>query len=607
MAIYGFDFGTTNSLISVVEGDRCIAYVDEDNGGSPHPSVVCYDGDEVVVGHDAKGRLSSSGLGVIGNVVRSPKTLLGKHSVHVDGVSRSPRQMVADIVRYVTGHARDERPGDYSRAVVTIPVDMSGERRRDLREAFRLAGVTIDQFVHEPLAALYGHLRGLPDFASEIRRLDRQYMLVFDWGGGTLDLTLCQLVDGYLVQIANHGCSHLGGDVIDESIMHEVVRRHCAQHAALEGVDVAADAQKKLLTRAERAKIDLSSLSQAQIYVPDYFRTSQADLDPDLVYQLSREELEEVVSGKLAEGLEMIGSLLRSVGFETSDISLCLATGGMVNMPLIKTRLLEMFGPQRLCVSEEGQLIISKGAAWIAHDRADLLLAKNIELALARDTRHVAIKAGSVMPREGSIQQVEQLNLYCTDPRDGVAKIQLEVPARRHGRHVQASDPRNSLASLSVKVDGQSGRLFERVELDMRVDENLILQVEACSTVVNDQDATEIHNLEFGLSLGGLGSIGQPGDPGLKKPEGRSFCDRKGALLLRSNLALREDKSLVPGEYLHEVQKMTPYTQDELTPLQVREQLYYTPCSGCGRRSNDPLCRCSSGSTDNIRRVVFDF
>ncbi|WP_143131053.1 hypothetical protein [Pseudomonas aeruginosa] len=65
---------------------------------------------------------------------------------------------------------------------MTIPVDMNGERRRDLREAFRLAGVTIDQFVHEPLAALYGHLRDLPDFASEIRRLDRQYMLVFDWG-----------------------------------------------------------------------------------------------------------------------------------------------------------------------------------------------------------------------------------------------------------------------------------------------------------------------------------------------------------------------------------------------------------------------------------------
>lgn len=604
MAIYGFDFGTTNSLVSVIEGDRCISFTDN---GLPHPSVVCYEGDEVVVGRKARERLATAGLGVIGNVVRSPKTLLGKHSVYVDGVSRSPRQMVADIVRFVAEHASDERQADYSRAVVTIPVDMSGERRRDLREAFRLAGITIDQFVHEPLAALYGHLRTQPDFASEIRRLDRQYMLVFDWGGGTLDLTLCRLVDGYLVQIANHGCSHLGGDVIDESIMNEVVLRHCVKHAQLGSVDVAVDAQKRLLARAERAKIELSIKSQAQIYVPNYFRTEK--VDPDLDYVLPRDELEEIVCAKLTEGLQMIGALLKSVDFEPADISLCLATGGMVNMPLIKTRLLEMFGPQRLCVSDRGQLIISQGAAWIAHDRANLLLAKNIELALARGTRHVAIKAGSEMPREGGIQKTETLNLYCTDPRDGVAKLQLEVPARRHGRHVQSSDARNSLANLNVKVDEKSTRLFERVELNMRVDENLILKVEARSTVANDYFATEVHNLEFGLSLGGMENIGREAERALlKKPEDRSGKpERKGAVLLRSNLALREDASLVPGEYLNEVQEAKPYSLFSLTPLQVKEQLYYSPCSGCGRRSNDPLCECSSGKTGNIRRVIFHF
>ena len=604
MAIYGFDFGTTNSLVSVIEGDRCISFTDN---GLPHPSVVCYEGDEVVVGRKARERLATAGLGVIGNVVRSPKTLLGKHSVYVDGVSRSPRQMVADIVRFVAEHASDERQADYSRAVVTIPVDMSGERRRDLREAFRLAGITIDQFVHEPLAALYGHLRTQPDFASEIRRLDRQYMLVFDWGGGTLDLTLCRLVDGYLVQIANHGCSHLGGDVIDESIMNEVVLRHCVKHAQLGSVDVAVDAQKRLLARAERAKIELSIKSQAQIYVPNYFRTEK--VDPDLDYVLPRDELEEIVCAKLTEGLQMIGALLKSVDFEPADISLCLATGGMVNMPLIKTRLLEMFGPQRLCVSDRGQLIISQGAAWIAHDRANLLLAKNIELALARGTRHVAIKAGSEMPREGGIQKTETLNLYCTDPRDGVAKLQLEVPARRHGRHVQSSDARNSLANLNVKVDEKSTRLFERVELNMRVDENLILKVEARSTVANDYDATEVHNLEFGLILGGMENIGlETGRALLKKSEDRGGKpERKGAVLLRSNLALREDASLVPGEYLNEVQEAKPYSLFSLTPLQVKEQLYYSPCSGCGRRSNDPLCECSSGKTGNIRRVIFHF
>jgi molecular chaperone DnaK len=607
MAIYGFDFGTTNSLISVIEGERCISFTDN---GLPHPSVVCYEGDDVIVGRRARERLATSGMGVIGNVVRSPKTLLGKHSVHVDGVSRSPRRMVADIVNFVTAQAQEERPADYSRAVVTIPVDMTGERRRDLREAFRLAGVTINQFVHEPLAALYGHLRSQPDFASEVRRLDRQYMLVFDWGGGTLDLTLCQLVDGYLVQVANHGCSHLGGDLIDEAIMNEVVRRYCAENTHLQGVDISADAQKSLLARAERAKIELSSKDQARIYVPNYFRTEDSQ-QSDLNYVLTRDALDDIVRGKLTEGLQLISALLEQIDFETADIALCLATGGMVNMPLIRTRLAELFGPLRLNVSDRGQLIISEGAAWIANDRANLLLAKNIELALARDTRYVAIKAGSEMPREGSIQQTERLSLYCTDPRDGTAKIQLEVPTRRHGRHVQASDARNTLAGLSVRVDPKAARLFERVVLDMKIDENLILHVAACSTLTNDRDKVEVHNLEFGLNVGGLAYYDHDKGTGgllVKKPNDRGIrAESKGTLVLRSNMATRENKSLVPGEYLHEVQKLLSWSREELTQIQINEKLYYTPCSGCGRVSNDPLCQCATGKCVNIRKVVFDF
>lgn len=95
MKTYGFDFGTTNSLISVIEGNKCISFTDDH--ALPHPSVICYDGDNVIVGRKARERLASAGLGVIGNVVRSPKTLLGKHSVHVDGVKRSPQKMVEDI------------------------------------------------------------------------------------------------------------------------------------------------------------------------------------------------------------------------------------------------------------------------------------------------------------------------------------------------------------------------------------------------------------------------------------------------------------------------------------------------------------------------------
>src|SRR5690606_21442984 len=150
---------------------------------------------------------------------------------------------------------------------------------------------------------------------------------------------------------------------------------------------------------------------------------------------------------------------------------------------------------------KRGQTIIAEGAAWIAHDRANLCLTKNIEVALARGALHPVIRAGLEMPRQGMATDSIRLQLYCTDPRDGVAKIQLGTPIRP-GRHVQKTDPRDSLALLWVGVDSQAKELFERVDMGLTIDENLILAVEARSALLEDTDRQEIHNLEFGLQVG---------------------------------------------------------------------------------------------------------
>lgn len=602
MSIFGFDFGTTNSLIARIEGDRCVLALDE--RGLPHPSVLCYEGDQVLVGREARERMVDSRIGVSGNIVRSPKTLLGRHSVHVEGVARSPREMVGEIVRHVAEHASQLHPGDYQRAVVTIPVDMNGERRRDLREAFRLAGVAIDQFVHEPLAALYGYLRSQADYRSELRRLDRQYMLVFDWGGGTLDLTLCQLVDGMLVQIRNDGCSHIGGDVLDETIRNEVVRRVIAGRGIQQELEPVSGAAARLLARAERAKIELSSRESYRIYVPNYFYGLD---DPDIEHTLTRAELDHMVGDKIQSGITRVNDLLSAAGLAPADIALCLATGGMVNMPLIKTRLYEIFGSQRVRVSERGQTIIAEGAAWIAHDRANLCLSKNIEVALARGALHPVIRAGLEMPRQGMATDSIRLQLYCTDPRDGVAKIQLETPIR-HGRHVQKTDLRDSLALLSVAVDSQAKELFERVDMGLTIDENLILTVEARSALREDTNRQEIHTLEFGLQVGS--------DQARRKPEGETEKQAAqgsgkqpaatGQVMLRANLALHQDMALIPGDYLRVVRPRALARDSNPTEQQIREDLYYKPCSLCGRRSNDPLCRCGSKLPPNIQSNSFE-
>lgn len=592
----GFDFGTTNSLVSIVDGSRCIPILEK---GLPHPSVVCYQGTQVIVGRKAKERLANAGVGVMGNVVRSPKTLLGESKVFVEGVPRNPKDMVADIVKYVCSHASEQQPGDYGHAVVTIPVDMNGARRRELRDAFRMAGVNIVQFIHEPLAALYGHLcsevdsKGnhvrKPSFEDHLKKLNRELILVFDWGGGTLDLTLCQVVDGMVVQIMNDGCSNVGGDVLDNIIRNEIVMRCLAKRGIAEEVPQQVDAASRLLDRAERAKIELSTKDGFTVFVPDYFRIAQGD--KDIEYKLTRDELEEIVTNKVDEGMQRIHGLLDKARISPSSIALCLATGGMVNMPLIKSRLREIFGPQRLNVSERGNTIISEGAAWIAYDKANLSLAKNVELLVAPSTYFPVIKAGAKMPREGEIQKADTTSLYCTDPRDGKAKFQVAVP-KKPGRKVQATDERTILDCLSIEVDDKAKPFFERLLLQVAVDENLILHVSARSLVKNDADKVEIHNLEFGLDLpvdsdeiGKWNNIG--GDTGqIKSPA--------GSVSLRPNISTSADDALIPGELLYQINR--GYFDLRLDPPkhQILEKLYYTPCSGCGRPSNHPLCKCAS-------------
>lgn len=590
MGVIGFDFGTTNSVMSFVSGDRCIPVLDE---GFPHPSVVSYRGGQVIVGREAKKELASATSGVVGNIVKSPKTMLGQNSVTVDGHRYSPKDLVRDVVAHVIQHARDDRVAkrsgeDFTHAVVTIPVDMNGSRRRELREACRMAGLSVYQFVHEPLAALYGHLRSLPDFKSEFARLNRELVLVFDWGGGTLDLTLCRIVDGMLVQMLNDGCSDVGGDVIDDMLVNEIERRALNKRGINREVGRQVGATARLREEAERAKIALSTKDVYTVLVLDYFRAEAGDVD--LEYRITRQELEDIVAEKVAQGIGRIENLLREARIDPSSIEKCLATGGMVNMPAIQARLHEIFGARRVDISTRGNTIISEGAAWIAHDRARLVLAKHVEVMVARSAYFPVIRAGTMMPREGEVQRApEPLTLYCCDPTDGVAKFQLTAP-KRTGRNVQVTDDRDLLGMLSVNVDPRQRPLIERLLLDVGIDENLVLHAQAKSTIVGKTDALELHNLEFGLHVGPVGAnedAQKLDEAGASGPMAKEL----GAVQLRSNIAVSAtDVSTVPGEVWYKWDRVyfdrrqnPPYDQDF-------EKAMYQPCSAC----REVYCICTN-------------
>lgn len=587
MAVVGFDFGTTNSLAAIVNGTDVITFLEN---GRPIPSVVSFEGGKVEVGRKAHDKLSGAGLGVQGSTVRSPKTLLGREEQVIDGVRRDPVQMVEyvlDHVRWLALQSKLVRNLKMDRVVATIPVNMEGHRRALLRQAFRQAGMSVVQFVHEPLAALYGFLRmseGTPDL---IRRYDGKLLLVFDWGGGTLDLTLCRVLNGLLVQVANDGTEEVGGDVFDDELRNEIEKRSRATQGLSDDVEVLPEARKRLLHQCEEAKIMLSARTSRTVYVNPYF---QSDDQTDLQVNLSRDDLQDIVGHLVKKGVARIERLLEREGYSTASVDLCLATGGMVNMPMVKNRLDELFGPGRVHVSKRSASAIAEGAAWVAHDEARLHLAKNVELALARNSYMPLLQAGVEMPLERE-QRRERFDLYCVDPSDGHGKFSLVSP-HRPGPRVLPNDKRRPLCNMLVKVDAKAAPFRERLELEVSVDENLVLTATAWSLNQKGRAVAEVHDLEFALATPGAKSswlnsnlLGEDGDAAAHEP---------GGLIMRSNLASRQDESLVPGEVQYRHNPFYFRVEQNPPQIQVEERLYYEPCSICRRASNDPQCHCAS-------------
>ena len=586
--IVGFDFGTTNSLISIPDANGAINIFDVD--GNPFPSVVRYEGQEVTAGRDARLALEELEIGVYGNIVHSPKFLLGEDIISVGGVERNPIDIVADLITHVRKLSESSllnaQGNTFDRAVVTIPVTMNGRRRAALREAFNRSGISIAQFVHEPLAALYGYLSFNNERENLLRKLANRYVLVIDWGGGTLDLTLCRLQGGSIVQLRNGGSDKIGGDFFDKAITEEVVRRFSSQMSLDPSDQPTGAARRNLRPRAEKAKIELSTLQTATVYSPNYFAGSGTTLE----YELTRSQLDEIVRPLVAEGIHEVEALLDSASIAPAQVSMCLVVGGMAAMPSIRSRLHEMFGPQRVIIPEDSATLVAQGSAWIAYDEQRLRLAKDIELEMARGSRLAVLKAGTPMPYDGEIRK-EKVHLYCSDPTDGIAKFSIVTPSDIKPQP-QSSDPRTSLGMLSITVDKTAPPLVERLELDLEIDDNLILLARARSSQANDVDEASFFDLEFGIALPGMQELGPTAvedgdDPSL--PQG---------LWVRTNVSDQQDRSLVPGDVLYKFEPSAFSRRPgpgRATTQQEIEHLYYQPCAACGRSWGDVNCRCASG------------
>lgn len=354
----------------------------------------------------------------------------------------------------------------------------------------------------------------------------------------------------------------------------------------------------KLLARCEIAKIQLSSEdSPAQsMFVRDYARLEGAA--GDLRVSLSLADVERESRSLVNRGLAMIDQMLEAARLDYTDVHLCLPTGGMVNMPAIRSGLVERFGG-RVPRLPNGDRIIAEGAAWIAHDGLRLTLAKPIELRVADGTGaghyYTLIEKGLLMPVENDNVLAANSQFVCADPRNGVAVFELAKPTRVG--LVQATDERETLCSLPVAVNPKSEPLFERLHCEVRLDHDYVAHVQIRSQGRGAVAEAEIHRLDFGLAMLSAPMDSDPNGAataaGLSfrraKPNGNARIHGKpGAVAFRPNILPFDGMANLRHAVAGDVARIfwsSMFNPDapEATPYQRREALYYTPCAVCRR------------------------
>jgi actin-like ATPase involved in cell morphogenesis len=592
--LWGLDFGTTNSLLTIIGRDGKPVHLTDDTE-RPHPSVVWYRASEIVVGREARKHLDAGSEAISGDFVRSPKRLLEQDALQVvGGQEADARKIIADVLRFLKSDA-EGRLGEsrrIDRAVMTIPVKLDGAGRRRLREAAREAGIGVIQFVHEPLAALYAYLRRKEDFARRLTELDRCRILVFDWGGGTLDLTLCEVVGDQIIQIANVGDNDVGGDRFDEAIRNEIRDRHAREHGISELIGAERpEAKIKLLNQCELAKIQLSERDSVRVFVSNYLKTDGPGRN--LAVTVTQADLNEWTRSLVERGLAAIDRLLEANGISPTQIALCLPTGGMVQMPAIRAGLQERFGPRTERLND-GDRIISEGAAWIAHDRLKLGLAKPIELLQPDQTYASIVQLPFELPMENDNRSIKAIDIRCADPRSGRASFVFARPNRPRPR--DARSDRLIYTTTHLEIDPQGPPLAERIDLAMTIDHDYVAKIDMSSSMRRGHVSAEIYDLEFTLRFprptarGPLRESGESDRDSEAQSASFSFesASEAGAVRLQSNVVVGSNWGMVPGDIVvHYRQNWFDERTREYSSWQRVEFDYYRLCTTCKRTRYD--------------------